>query len=895
MLVLGTFAQGSRARASGDEHCVRRALGAINVGAGSGVYGGFDVRELSDLTMFGHSEIKWMVFKSDGQSKVLFFDPRQYRFHDEWHWLSEVNEGREPASRFKSPAEAYQYFYQQGRIPPGLVDQKGRIVSPEFYAWATDSHAKFTLGSVVLLDQRQMSAARLDNPWTLRIEYRDILTQEELESVWKTVADGLSWAGPKLSWVPRGKAQDDLAQALLASGKKIRVVSEARLNAAASPGIYTSAIAVGRVKIVKAADLSHTTLSPDDIVVLEQVPTDLPPVAGIISASPQTPLSHLALLAASRRTPNAYVPKAGDLPHLKKLAETREPVILSTVDDQTRWHSISEAEFEKHARNGRSSPTIAPVRGPLEPDRPISGLQAFMSDLDAAVLASGGGKTLGLADLAREGLLDPQDYLVIPVDGMRGHLSTHAQEIESALADPRFLGDPRIRRLVLEGPESYRKAYAQDPGSLALADRILADSSDRSPLTGLLRAGGIMKLVRESPLPPEYERLLASSVKRQFGDLGPNRELLVRSSARSEDVRGFNAAGLYESVPAKPSDVGSALREVWASYWSFKAFEERRMAGVPTTVSDMAAVITPRIPADRIEANAVASIELTLPSGYKISINARRGSGGVVEGKGAPEVLSFSGAKVEVVSTSDHPGGLYRRVIDDTEVAQIRDRLVVLATKALKSRNQGLAEELREKTIRIETEIIKTKRPAPGEAPALHYVQKRPLESRVQASPEIAPYRIPDDILRQATAIKRRRLDAPAQAMSFEVVEVATVESFNDSPFTAYVKVTFNRAVAGFSPGQSLVLYGSDLGSVSHPFYHHGEGYWDFYANLSMAAQQRLGIARVSADFSGVKVTLADGSTVATSGEPVLDFVAGTPELRLRDVIRTRKANEQKH
>jgi hypothetical protein len=66
---------------------------------------------------------------------------------------------------------------------------------------------------------------------------------------------------------------------------------------------------VGRLHIVPAMN-DHVQIGPEEILVLKEAPVTLPAVAGLISARPATPLSHINLLAASWGIPNAYIKDA---------------------------------------------------------------------------------------------------------------------------------------------------------------------------------------------------------------------------------------------------------------------------------------------------------------------------------------------------------------------------------------------------------------------------------------------------------------------------------------------------------------------------------------------------------------------------------------------------------
>ena len=69
---------------------------------------------------------------------------------------------------------------------------------------------------------------------------------------------------------------------------------------------------LGRIHIIPKLD-EHVEIGFNEILVLDEVPVNLPPVAGIITTKPSTPLSHINLLAKSWGVPNAYVKNAQDL------------------------------------------------------------------------------------------------------------------------------------------------------------------------------------------------------------------------------------------------------------------------------------------------------------------------------------------------------------------------------------------------------------------------------------------------------------------------------------------------------------------------------------------------------------------------------------------------------
>src|SRR5205814_4883395 len=67
-----------------------------------------------------------------------------------------------------------------------------------------------------------------------------------------------------------------------------------------------------RIHIIPKLD-EHVEIGFNEILVLDEVPVQLPPVAGIITSKPSTPLSHINLLAKGWGIPNVYIKNAQEL------------------------------------------------------------------------------------------------------------------------------------------------------------------------------------------------------------------------------------------------------------------------------------------------------------------------------------------------------------------------------------------------------------------------------------------------------------------------------------------------------------------------------------------------------------------------------------------------------
>ena len=115
----------------------------------------------------------------------------------------------------------------------------------------------------------------------------------------------------------------------------------------------------------------------------------------------------------------------------------------------------------------------------------------------------------------------------------------------------------------------------------------------------------------EGTVPDELEQRLAERIEEVFG--GRDVTVRFRSSSNVEDALEFNGAGLYESTsvcvldsfdadgdgpsgcdPEQPEErkIKRALRKVWTSLWTFRAYEERSWYQIPPDDVGMGILVT---------------------------------------------------------------------------------------------------------------------------------------------------------------------------------------------------------------------------------------------------------------------------------------------------------------
>jgi hypothetical protein len=71
-----------------------------------------------------------------------------------------------------------------------------------------------------------------------------------------------------------------------------------------------------------------------------------------------------------------------------------------------------------------------------------------------------------------------------------------------------------------------------------------------------------------------------------------------RSSSNNEDLPSFSGAGLYESYTHYPDEghIAKSIRRVWASLWTYRAFEEREFYRVDHRQAAMGVLVHPSYP-----------------------------------------------------------------------------------------------------------------------------------------------------------------------------------------------------------------------------------------------------------------------------------------------------------
>ncbi|MCP9209760.1 PEP/pyruvate-binding domain-containing protein [Streptomyces cucumeris] len=359
--------------------------------------------------------------------------------------------------------------------------------------------------------------------------------------------------------------------------------------------------AIGRLRWFRSPEeyRAHASgLGWSDIVAMDCLPDDVPRVAGFINAAPITPLSHTNVLASGWGIPNAIVRDLARLVEAEGLDGSW--VRYRVRDDEVslvRLHEVPElAEPAWHQQRIRLEP-------PLLEDVPVLELRRLRrEDHDRyGTKAANLGELHHVLDSRTADLTAFYGRSRPPRKDLYGHLASRLT------ASP----DPEALR---QAASEFVAATVTAPDGVALPfalqHRFLISSPALQQGIGKLKMAlelgatdvldplclSLQQLVRGTPVPDE----VAARITGPFPDSACRRRLVVRSSSNAEDLPGFSAAGVYDSITTVhgTDELLDAVRQVWASLLSPRSVRLRHEAGISLDDTYMGVIVQEYTPAE---------------------------------------------------------------------------------------------------------------------------------------------------------------------------------------------------------------------------------------------------------------------------------------------------------
>lgn len=316
---------------------------------------------------------------------------------------------------------------------------------------------------------------------------------------------------------------------------------------------------------------SDDNYSWQDIVIFEELPERVPIVSGIITLQPQTPLSHINLLAKNRGTLNLYTLELSNLPGIED--KLNSLVKIDTTNGTIQIIDVSETYAQYYWD------TMA--RDVIELPEPVKNHIPIIEFASAS-----------------------QVYLTPEVIGAKASNYAKLQHNFPQYVRPAF---------ALPFYSYYEVINNCNAGELiSYLNEIKSDISE-SEINLLLNQ--IQQEILNSELPSETISEIRSVVAN--GQLGE--KIRLRSSTNCEDIAGFNGAGLYLSngfrINRSDAELAEEILEVYASLWGPLAFAEREYFNIDHSDAAMGILINQSFSNEY--ANGVV---VTLPSLQDISV-----------------------------------------------------------------------------------------------------------------------------------------------------------------------------------------------------------------------------------------------------------------------------------
>ncbi|MBN2444422.1 MAG: hypothetical protein JXJ04_23870 [Spirochaetales bacterium] len=288
-------------------------------------------------------------------------------------------------------------------------------------------------------------------------------------------------------------------------------------------------------------------LTVRDIVILDTIPNDISHVGGMITTLPQTPLSHINVKAKQNNTPNIYIKGGLDNPDIMQYLG--EYVYFKTDSNGFELRHASYEEYINYLAEIRPGETQYPPR-----DLSVREIKSLYN-IDFYDSVSVGAKASNVAELLK----------ILP-DGM----------VPKGYAVPFYFYDR-----FMEENQFYQ--YARD---MIAAEEFQNDPEYREDALKSFR-----KMIKDAPVSSG----IADTLDIMHKSFPEGTSLRCRSSTNNEDLEGFSGAGLYDSKTHHPDEghITKTIKEIWASLWTFRAFEEREFYRIDHFTAAMGVLVHP--------------------------------------------------------------------------------------------------------------------------------------------------------------------------------------------------------------------------------------------------------------------------------------------------------------
>ena len=375
-----------------------------------------------------------------------------------------------------------------------------------------------------------------------------------------------------------------------------------------------------------------------DIVLYDALPNSLPRVGGIITSVIQTPLSHVNLRAIQDNVPNAYI---------------ANPLLNDNIANLLGGYVYYKVENEQYEIR---EATLTEVNNwyedlrPTEPQTPI--------------------RDLSITE-------------IMPLDAISFEMSTAFGAKCSNVATMRSFDLPT--GTIPDGfgiPFYYYDEFMKFNDFYQEAQVMIDNPTFQTDLNFRIdRLKDFRRDIKDAPMP----QWMMDDLQAMHDDFPVGTAVRCRSSTNNEDLPGFSGAGLYTSKTQYLDEghISKSIKQVYASMWNFRAYEERDFYRVDHFIAAMGLLCHPNFQEE--QSNGVGiSIDPIYETEDTFYLNTQVGESLITnpDPNSVPEELLLyedptqgGGYLVLRLSNLVNPGEL---VMDVTYINQMREFLTII-------------------------------------------------------------------------------------------------------------------------------------------------------------------------------------------------------------------------
>jgi len=593
--------------------CKRRAWFLVQLGLMLGLLFGQSVRAQMPSPFWKNQiEVPGEEFRVLGSSAgdpdwikftILMDDPNTVYFQD-------------------SRAYAFHYDFASQELAPFVG-----MTAPEFSRYTLYAKDQWAILGAVIMAPSHVYPPLDVQAYGIQFIRLDPYTREEIAGMFAHVRDAVrAEPGYRALYFPNFE-QQAVAQEHGAwfADQGIEVSSAARWTR--GNVCYASGWALGRLTYVPGSDIDSAYLEgrllPQDILLTDGVPAQIPLVAGILTLTPSTPNSHVAILSRNYGIPFVYLSQAAQVARARTLNGHDVVLRAFVVQEQCDLRLIDVEGVLDSVMRGEILALRAAPKLDIQAVTPFGALSASTDGLVPSDIQHFGGKAANFGLLRRAIPNHSPQALALSFDLWNAFLDqpygageyySLRQEIDLRLAPLRIYPPPDVAALPAALMEIRESLFKDD---------------------------------RATEFDPDLEAEILQVLTDPAYDFDAARKLRFRSSTNVEDSAQFTGAGLYDSfsgcvlddldddeqgpshcdsTQAKERGVLRAIRKVFASFYNEHAFLERLRHGVDESDVGMGLLVHPSFP-DEIElANGVATLETSYGSNWSVKLVTQAGA-----------------------------------------------------------------------------------------------------------------------------------------------------------------------------------------------------------------------------------------------------------------------------